>query len=61
MRHLADPVDGGLRDNSVLICDHDRRWRTEVLGFLESVGVRVIRTPVRAPNCNAHAERFVRS
>jgi hypothetical protein len=28
---------------------------------LSTVGVRVIRTPAAAPNCNAHAERFVRS
>lgn len=29
--------------------------------FLATAGVRVIRTPFLAPNCNAHAERFVRS
>jgi hypothetical protein len=28
---------------------------------LESSGVRLIRTPFRAPNCNAYAERFVRA
>jgi len=28
---------------------------------MTSVGVRVVRTPAAAPNCNAHAERFVRS
>ena len=29
--------------------------------MLLAVGVRVVRTPAAAPNCNAHAERFVRS
>ena len=29
--------------------------------FLRSAGVHVAQTPVRAPNCNAHAERFARS
>jgi hypothetical protein len=29
--------------------------------LLASCGVRVVRTPAAAPDCNAHAERFVRS
>lgn len=29
--------------------------------LLRTAGVRVVRTPAAAPNCNAHAERFVRS
>ena len=28
---------------------------------LLTVGVQVVRTPAAAPNCNVHAERFVRS
>ena len=29
--------------------------------LLRTVGVRVVRTPASAPNCIAHAERFIRS
>jgi transposase InsO family protein len=29
--------------------------------WLSTTGIRVIRTPPCAPNCNAHAERFLRS
>jgi transposase InsO family protein len=61
MRHPTDDFDGVLHRRSVLICDRDRKWSGPVLAFLRSAGVKVVQTPVRAPNCNAHAERFVRS
>ena len=61
MRHLTDGIDGVLRGNRVLICDRDRKWSAAVERFLATTGVRLIRTPHLAPNCNAHAERFVRS
>ena len=32
-----------------------------MLEFLEQEGVWIVRTPFRAPNCNAYAERFVRA
>ena len=44
-----------------LICDRDRKWSTAVEDVLETAGVQLVRTPFRAPNCNAYAERFVRS
>jgi transposase InsO family protein len=61
MRDLAHAIDGVLPDRCVLICDRDRKWSRGVLEFLEHEGMRIIRTPFRAPNCNAYAERFVRS
>ena len=61
MRHLTDDVDGVLRGDRLLICDRDRKWSAAVERFLATAGVRVIRTPLLAPNCNAYAERFVRS
>jgi transposase InsO family protein len=36
------------------------RRRVQILSVVVA-GIRVIRTPHHAPNCNAHAERFVRS
>jgi putative transposase len=61
MRHLTNTVDGVLGANRLLICDRDRKWSLGVERFLAAAGVRVIRTPASAPNCNAHADRFVRS
>jgi transposase InsO family protein len=45
----------------VLICDRDAKWSAAVRERLEDAGIRVVQTPFRAPNANAHAERFVRS
>ncbi len=45
----------------VFLCDRDRKWSVAVRRLLEECGIRVLQTPFRAPNCNAHAERFVRS
>src|SRR5918999_903627 len=59
--NLTNDVDGVLRNNRMLICDRERKWSAGVERFLAISGVRVIRTPFLAPNCNAHAERFVRS
>jgi transposase InsO family protein len=61
MRSVTDSVEGILHRHSVLLCDRDRKWSGAVLEFMRSSGVHVVQTPVRAPNCNAHAERFVRS
>ena len=61
MRHLTDGVDGVLCRDRLLICDRDRKWSAAVECVLAAAGVRVIRIPFQAPNCNAHAERFVRS
>ena len=61
MRDLTDGIHGVLGRGRVLICDRDRKWSRAALEFLEREGVRIVRTPVCAPNCNAHAERVVRS
>ena len=44
-----------------MICDRDTKFTTEFRHILHVVGVKVLLTPRRAPNCHAHAERFVLS
>ena len=56
-RNLTDPEDGFLRAHRFIICDRDAKFTSEFRRILQAVGVRVIRTPRQAPNCNAHAER----
>jgi putative transposase len=60
-RRLTDAVDGFLARHRVLICDRDAKWREGFRGIVEGAGVRIVLTPVQAPNANAYAERFVRS
>ena len=60
-RQLTAPGDGALAEARVLLCDRDSKWSRAVRELLTSAGVQVIQTPFRAPNANAHAERFVRS
>ena len=43
------------------ICDRDAKWSRPVREVLQEAGIRIVRTPYRAPNANAYAERFVRS
>jgi transposase InsO family protein len=50
-----------LRQGRILICDRDPKWSHAMDEFLTTVGIRVVRTPAGAPNCKAHAERFVKS
>jgi putative transposase len=54
-------TDGLLCDRRMLISDRDQKWSRGVRRLLEEAGVQVVRTPIQAPNANAHAERFVRS
>jgi transposase InsO family protein len=60
-RTLTMADDGLLRAHRVLICDRDAKWSSAVRKLLSEGGIRVVQTPWRAPNANAHAERFVRS
>jgi len=52
---------GLLYEGRILLCDRDPKWSRGVEQWLATAGVRVVRTPPAAPNCNAYAERFVRS
>jgi transposase InsO family protein len=60
-RALTTADDGLLLAHRVLICDRDRKWSGEVGRLLNEAGLRIVQTPLRAPNANAYAERFVRS
>jgi putative transposase len=60
-RVLTSAEGGVLRSHQILICDRDTKWSATFRRTLADVGIRVVQTPCQAPNCHAHAERFVRS
>jgi putative transposase len=55
-----DLDDRGQRQR-LLIHDRDSKFSRAFDDVVRSDGIRVIRTPVRAPNANAHIERWVGS
>lgn len=44
-----------------VVCDRDTKFTQKFREMLESDGVEVVQTAVRAPNQNAYAERFVQT
>ena len=60
-RNLTDVDDGFLLNSRYLIMDRDTKYTQEFRDCLDREGVKPVRCPARAPNCNAFAEWFVRS
>jgi putative transposase len=60
-RNLLDPVDGFLRNARYLIHDRDPVFTEAWTALLQAGGVKCVPIPAQSPNCNPHAERFVKT
>ena len=66
-RNLTDPIGGFLRDATYLIHDADPLFTKDFKEVLRpaasprGVGIKCVQIPPKSPNCNAYAERFVKS
>ncbi len=60
-RNLFMALDDPNRPFRFLIHDRDSKFSRSFDEVFRSEGIDVIRTPVHAPNANAHAERWVRT
>jgi len=60
-RNLTNVSDGFLLNKAFLIMDRDTKYTEEFRDYLDREGVKPVRCLVRAPNCSAFSERFVRS
>jgi putative transposase len=58
-RNLLMTLDDPDRQVRFLIHDRDAKFPRAFDALLESENIKVIRTPVKAPNANAHVERWV--
>jgi putative transposase len=58
-RNLLMELDDRDRQVRFLIHDRDAKFPRTFDALLESDGIKIIRTPLRAPNANAHMERWV--
>jgi len=60
-RNLTDPVEGFLRGATHLIHDRDPLFTEAFTAILRTGGVTCVKIPAQSPNCNPHAERFVKT
>ena len=60
-RQLAWSLSEGLTPIRFLIHDRDSKFTASFDEVFRSEGIRVIHTPVQAPQANAYAERFIRT
>jgi transposase InsO family protein len=60
-RNVLMDLDDRARCPRLLICDRDAKFSRAFDAVFHGEGMRVIRTPLRAPNANAHIERWVGS
>jgi transposase InsO family protein len=60
-RNLVDAVDGFLVGKRYVLIDRDPLYTEAFRRILGQGGVKAVRLPVRSPNLNAFAERFVLS
>ena len=58
-RNLLMDVDDRRCQLRFLIHDRDSKFSEALDALFDSAGITIIRTPVRAPNANAHVERWV--
>ena len=61
MNQLTDGVDGFFEGKRYLIHDRDPLYTQQFLTMLGEAGIESVKLPLRAPNLNAYAERFVRT
>ena len=54
-------MDGFLRRAKYLIHDRDPLFSKAFVAILKAGGVKSVKIPAQSPNCNAHAERFVKT
>src|ERR1017187_8283595 len=60
-RNLLDPADGFLPPATHLIHDRDPLFTQAWTALLQTGGVKCVPIPAQSPNCNPHAERFVKT
>jgi putative transposase len=60
-RNLLMTLDDNRRPFGFLIHDRDSKFSGGFDAIFRGEGIEIIRTPVQAPNANAHAERWVRT